>query len=191
MENLKLIGDRFICNIAQPENSPGGLFVVNRDPRKQRIKPDAYVGVVEKVGPDCRLVKEGQKVVVRRWVYSQHDVDDERIVARERQILMLDDETPYPGVVAMKVSDDLPKTNLVIPDTVKAQKRRSQSYSGRVIASGCFDYKKNDLLWVERRDSGQFFLGKDILVFKNEPDRMNGDFPVLAIEDKEPTLEVV
>ncbi len=191
MIDFELIGDKFICNIAQPENSPGGLFVVQRDPRKHRLPPDAYVGMVEKVGPGCELLRVGQKVVVRRWVYRQFDLDDERIVAREGQVLILNDDTPFPGVVVLKMKPNEVKTSLIVPDTVKDKKRRTQSYEGDVIASSSYSIKKGEHIWVEKRDSGQYFLTRDILVFKNEQDSMNGDYPVLMKSEPAPLLQLV
>lgn len=188
---FNLIGNRFIVNIAQPENSPGGLFVVNRDPRKHRIPPDAYVGIVEKVGPTCQFLYPGQKVVVRRWIYRQHDIDDERLLAYESQVLILDETKPYPGVVVLKLIEQPVATSLIIPDTIKDRKKKAPAYHGRVVASGSNSFKENDLLWVERRDRGQYFLGHDVLVFKDEIDSFGGMGPVLMKGVRVPQFEVV
>lgn len=190
MEAFELVGDKFVCNIAQPENSPGGLFMVNRDPRKHRLPPDAYVGIVERVGPDCQLIYVGQKIVVRRYIYKQFDLDSERIIAREHQVLMLDDKTPFPGVVVIKLKSEEIKTTIIVPETVKDKRKRAQSYEGTIIASSSSGCNIGDHIWIEKRDSGQYFLSRDILVFKNEPDSMTGDLPILCKMEKIPELQL-
>lgn len=193
MLGLKVIGTNFVLNICQPENTPGGIFVTNRDPRRQRVKLDAYVGVVEETGGSCKLVQPGMRVVIKRWEYKQHDLDDERIIAQERELLILNDTTPAPNVVVMNIIVDKPKTNLTLPQTLIPKKLAF--HYGEVIASNClFDgelIKPGDLLWVERRDRDQFLQGANRLVFKDTPDVWNGASPILMIGKKIPMLQVV
>lgn len=196
LENFKLLGDHFICNIALPENDASGLARVYRDPRFLRVKPDAYVGIVESKGPGCRYVQEGQKVVLKRWVYNQHDVDEERIVARERELLILNDTTPAPGVAVMKIKPFQPSAGVLIPQTLKPKK--PSCYEGEVIASNMQvkwgdevrRIRPKDILWVERRERDQFFLTENILVFKNTPDSATGEPPVLMVGVKSPVFQM-
>lgn len=194
MDGFKVLGTNFILNIAQPENTPGGIFVTNRDPRRQRIKLDAYVGIVEEVGAGCKLVEPGMRVVVKRWEYRQHDIDDERLICKERELLILDDKTPAPDVIVMELVLDVPKTNLTLPHNFRPKK--APYHFGAVIAADCttFDGEKivpGDILWVERRDSDQFLQGATRFIFKNTPDIWNGSSPILMVGKKTPKLQVV
>lgn len=116
---VRLRGRNFLVNVALPENSPGGLFLVNRDPRKQRKKPDVYVGVVEETGPECFLVKPGDKISFKRWEWQQMDVDDERIVAREKDLVVLAGDIPAPGMIVVKLDSQAPKAAIALPDTIR------------------------------------------------------------------------
>lgn len=162
--NFVLDGDHLVVHIAIPENSPGGLAVVNRDPRKQEYKPDAYVGIVEKVGPDCELVAPGDKIVFERWEYSQHDVDEERILIREVDVLILGDKQPAPGIVAIQVLDVDVKTDLVVPDTVR--EAPSKYWFGRCTASGSESVQPGQFVWARKMDSYQYRLAKYTVVFR-------------------------
>lgn len=165
-EGFKLFGRNFIVNIAIPENSPSGLFVVNQDPRKFRIKPAAYAGTVEEVGGGCTLVKPGDKIVVERWMYTQMDVDDERIIAREDEILICADDIPAPGVIVLRLIEEAaPKiAELALPDTAHAPKKNY--YLGQVEKTASWIASEDELLWLEKHDSGQFVYGGGRLAFR-------------------------
>lgn len=190
---FNVIGKNFVLNIAQAENTPGGIFVTNRDPRRQRVKLDAYVGLVEAVGSRCELVRPGMRVVVKRWEYKQHDLDDERIVAQERELLILDDSTPAPGVVVMNLYVEKPKTNLSLPQTYVPKKL--QFHVGEVVVANCSFAEEvieaGDILWVERRERDQFLQGSNRLIFKDSRDSWNGASAMLMIQKKARVLEVV
>lgn len=162
--DFRLDGDHLIVNIVLPENSPAGLFVVNRDPRKADYKPDAYVGVVEAVGPDCGLVAVGDKIVFERWQYSQHDADEERIMIREVDVLILRDEKPAPGIIAIQVLDEEIKSTVIVPDTV--QPTPSKYWFGRVTATGSDEVKVGQFVWANKMDSYQYRLAKHTVVFR-------------------------
>lgn len=161
-----LNSDHFLANIALDENLPGGLTAVMRDPRKQRVKPAAYVGKIEEVAATCRLVKPGDKVVFERWDYDQFDVDDERIIARENQLLILDGETPAPGVIVFKLVDQsTPKTTLALPPGVDHKKLNT--YCGMVLASAVDKYEPGEMLWFQKGDMGQFMYADGRMAFRD------------------------
>lgn len=162
--NFQLDGDYLIVNLALPENSPGGLAVVERDPRKAEYKPDAYVGIVEQVGPDCTLVEVGDKIVFERWEYSQHDIDEERILIREVDILILKDEKPAPGIIAIQVLDEEIKSDIIVPDTARAPE--SKYWFGRVSATGSGQAEVGQFVWARKMDSYQYRLAKHTVVFR-------------------------
>lgn len=172
-------------NIAQPENSSAGLSVVNRDPRKQDYKPDAYVGVVEEIGPDCTLVKIGDQVVVERWEYSQFDIDEERLLVREIDILILQESEPAPGIVVMQIELDEIKTSLIVPDTYQPESYKH--YFGKIVASADPDVEVGKFAWVVKMDSYQYRIGNHTLVFRSMPDTI----VMQGVEIKQPVLEVV
>lgn len=200
---FNLFGDTCVINISLSDSKTGVLLVSN-DPRKQDVKPDCYVGTVEAIGPACKLVKPGDKVVVERWEYSQHDIDDERIWCREIDILILDGGKCAPGVVAMHTFD-FKKGDVIIPDTV--YKNPSRYYFGKVISSGyqcdpkkvehvceceycvvgkkcwlglCDHVKEGDFIWVMYMDSYQYRLGDHTFIFRWQPDiiRIKGELEV-------------
>lgn len=162
--DFQLDGDHLIVNIALPENLPAGLVAVNRDPRKAEYKPDAYVGIVEHIGPDCTLVAVGDKVVFERWEYSQHDIDEERIMIRQVDVLVLKGEQPAPGIIAIQVLDTDVKTDLVVPDTI--QEAPSKYWFGRVTATGSESVEVGQLVWAMKMDSYQYRLAKHTVVFR-------------------------
>lgn len=165
-KEMTLFSDHFLLNIAMDENLPGGLTAVERDPRKFRIKLSAYVGRVEEVAPTCKLVKVGDKVVVERWEYDQLDIDDERIIAREDQLLILGNQTPAPGVIIFKLFDQTkPVTNLTLPETLSLPE--PMSYSGMVMASAREAYEPGEILWFQKSDKGQFRYGDNMMAFRD------------------------
>lgn len=162
-ENFRLHRDHLCVNISLPEND-NGIINLNRDPRKQRIKPDVYVGVVEDVGPGCAMVKVGDKVCLERWEYGQWNVDDQRLIAREIDILVLGEKEPAPGVVVMKLLNQQVKTNLTLPQN--AQPKKASYYCGIVQCSGNPDVEPGEIVYVPRREDFQYRLGADRLVFR-------------------------
>ncbi len=162
-ESFQIDGDFLIVNIALPENL-GGLAVVNRDPRKTDYRPDVYVGVVEKIGPECELVGVGDKIVFERWEYSQHDVDEERVMIREVDVLILKDEAPAPGIVAIQVLDEDVKTDLIVPDT--AYKKDLKYWFGRVMASGTDEVAVGQFVWARKMDSYQYRRAQHTVIFR-------------------------
>ncbi len=175
-KDFKLLGDHCLVNIASKEETKG-LTVLSSDPRKWRIKPDAYVGTVEEVGTRCSLVQPGDKVVIERWEYKQFNVDDERIIGNASQIMIVN-EKPAPGVVVMHLVNQLPKTNLVLPENViKREKKKSLLYCGRVLASASKTVSPGDVAWVERRERHQYQMADGRFVFINVQDSW-GEFPI-------------
>lgn len=160
---FKLYGRHFIVNIALPENQ-GGILNLNRDPRKQRLKPDVYVGIVEEVGPDCQYLEVGQKICLERWEYQQQDIDDERIIADEVDVLVLGDTLPAPGCVVIKLIDQTPKTSLVISQALRPPK--PTYYCGLVQCSGVPQVERGEIIYIPRKDDFQYRLGADRLVFR-------------------------
>ncbi len=185
-EDWTLSGDHFCINIAAPENLANGLINPNRDPRKQRKKPDVYIGKVEEVSPRCRLVKVGDTVVVERWEWQQMNLDDERLVARERDLLVLDSDIPAPGIMVLQLAVEKVKTELIVPDTYQAPK--SMTYHGKVIATNAnLGYGEvGEEVYVEASDYGQFRDGQGRLYFRT------GKYAnVLLRLKREPVLEVI
>lgn len=160
-----LVGDHFVANISLPENHPGGLSVVERDPRKQDEKPDCYVGIVEAVGPDCRFLKVGDKVVFERWEYTQLDMDEERLIAREIDLVVMPDEKPAPNAVAFQILDDRQAKykELILPEMALAGLDVGYHF-GKVTGSGCVDMSEGDFVWVMKMDSNQFRVGRHTVV---------------------------
>lgn len=161
-EEVKIYGRKFLANVALPENSPGGLFLVNRDPRSQRRKPDVYVGVVEEVGEDCLFVKPGDKVCFKRWEWQQLNIDSERMVAREEDLVILANETPAPGVIVVKLIQNKLVTTLALPDTLRAV-RSAPTLKGEVIAHSPYlmghlkgKILKGDILFFEKSKDEQW-----------------------------------
>lgn len=165
-----LLGKHFIANIALDETLPGGLTAIKRDPRTLRLKMDAYVGRVERTGPGCTLVKVGDTVVIERWSYQQHDLDDERLIARERDVLVLAGEVPAPGVAVLQLEKREPPkvAGLVTPDTVTVAP--PVFYFGRCCASRHSMLEEGKLYWIEKRDWGQFKTPAGLLAFRVDKD---------------------
>lgn len=166
-QECRLLGEHFCVNIALEENS-GGLVRIERDPRRMRIKPAAYVGTVEECAASCKLVKTGDKVVLERWIYEQVDVDSERIIARERDLLILANETPGPNVLVLQImKDEPPKMLFMVPDTWEPAPR--QYYCGMVLASSSKVGEPGEILWVQKSDLGQFvYADGERVAFRND-----------------------
>lgn len=162
-----LYGRHFLINIALPEVAQAGLVSVSRDPRKHRIKPACYVGTVEEVGPRCTMVKPGDRIVVERWTYQQYDVDEERLIAREDQVIVLANDTPAPNVMVLRlIQDNQVKSSLYIPDTHEPLK--TPYYHGEIIATNAHpEYGEvGEEIFCEAYDYGQFHDGKGRLFFR-------------------------
>lgn len=185
----QLVGTKCVINISsEPQRS--NLTVLSTDPRKWRIKPDAYTGVVEEVGPECDVIQPGDRVVVERWQYKQTDIDDERIFADESQVLVYQkknkdgtfgEETCMVGVVVMRLISQLPKTQLTLPDDVlQRQKKKTFLHMGRITNSGSKTVKVGEIAWVERRERHQYLTGDGRLMFINCQDSW-GEYPIWMI----------
>ena len=175
-ENTRVNGRWFVANIALPENDLStGLTLIHRDPRKQKRLPDAYLAVVEKTGPLCTLVKTGDKVVVERWSWQQDYIDEQRMWARESEVLVLANNEPAPGVIAVLLEDQKPKVQLTLPDRIKPWERRY--FFGKLLAPDVFYLpddeviKENEYVWIMKLDHDQFMLGENCLVMRvTDPD---------------------
>lgn len=166
-EQWQLLTDHFIVNVALPENFSSGLINISKDPRRQRIKPDAYIGIVEEISPTCRMVKVGDKVVFERWEYQQFNLDDERLIARERDLIVLDGSVPAPNVIVLElINNDEPKTSIIVPQTLL--KKDAPYYYGKILATGAAAWygEVGEELYVEAFDHGQFKDGKGKLFFR-------------------------
>lgn len=188
----QLVGTKCVINIsAEPQRSK--LTMVSRDPRQWRIKPDAYTGVVEEVGPECEIIQPGDRVVLERWQYKQTDIDDERIFADESQVLVYQkkrpdgtfgEETCMIGVVVMRLISQLPKTQLTLPDDViQRQKKKTFLHVGRVTNTGSKTVKVGQLAWVERRERHQYLTQDGRLMFINCQDSW-GEYPIWMLGEK-------
>lgn len=155
-QEIKLTGTKFLVNIVLPEKLPSGLVNVQRDPRKQRLKPACYIGIVEEVGNRCQ-VKVGARVIVERWEWTQQNVDDERMIADERELMMMDDVTPAPGVMVMQlISKKEISSSLFVPETIRFEK--PPYFHGEIIASSANPElgEIGEEVFVEAYETGQF-----------------------------------
>lgn len=186
---LTLLGRHFLVNIARPEKTPDGVAIIQRDPRKDRLKADCYVGVVEEVGTQCTLVKPGMRIVFERWEWQQMNVDDERLIAREKDVMIIGENTPAPGIMILELMDvGTPKTNIVLPQTLRPEEK--PYYHGKVVATSANQYYGlvGEEIFVEKYDSGQFRDGQGRLIFRT--DRVA--FVLMRVErTKEPVLTVI
>lgn len=190
-KEVKLTGHHFLINIAVPENTSNGLFVLEKDPRKFKRKPDCYVGVVEEVGSDCFLVKPGDKIVFRRWEWEQYNVDDERLIAEETDLLVLASEVPAPGVIIVRTISDAPKTSLFVPQNIRQEKK--PSIRGEVVAHSEYSLGelkgidiKGKVIHFQRSDTNQWTYGNGLMAIK-----VCSYFEILAIEERVPELTVI
>lgn len=181
-----LYGEHFVVNISQ-EQKKAGLTLFSSDPRKWREKPDAYPGVVEETGPYCVYVEKGDRVLVERWVYKQFDFDEERLIAKENQVLLFQKkiainkfgpETPTNGVVVLQLAKSELKTPLIVPERVRrAQEKKRQVYMGKVLMSASKEAKVDEIIWVEKRERYQYRTPDGRLIFINCQDSW-GEFPI-------------
>ncbi len=198
------IGEHFVVNISQ-EPQKTGIALLSSDPRQWRQKPDAYSGIVEEVGPRCESIEKGDRVLIERWTYKQFDLDDERLIAKEHQVLIYQKalklkpgnadsnknvyavkygpETPTLGVVVLQLSKtdmtkDKTASNLIVPDDVRrAAEKKRRIYMGKVLMSASKDAKVGELLWVEKRERYQYRTPDGRLIFINQKDSW-GEWPI-------------
>jgi chaperonin GroES len=163
----ELAGRHFIANIAVDTKTDSGLEIVQSNPRKWRLPPDAYVGRVEETGPRCQLVRAGDLATIQRWSYIQMDLDDERIQAHEDHLLLVNGN-PVNGVVALEIVKDIPKSQgLILPEkAVENEMRYSTSYCGTVLKSSTDELREGNLAWIKKADADQWKLGKDKIIFR-------------------------
>lgn len=184
LEGKTLAGDHFKANIAFEENHPSGLVLFNRDPRRGKKKPDAYAGVVLDASPNCKYAKIGDNIVFERWDWQQFDLDDEKIIARERELIIVNDE-PVPGYIIFQLEDLSPeKTKLIVPHTY--EKPTAKTLAGKVLASGVESVLVGENYIFQRSDDYQFHYGDGRMAF-----RVNRGSDLLALYEKQAVLEVI
>jgi hypothetical protein len=190
---IRLIGTKIIVNI-MVKSPTKVLTMAESDPRKWRMKPDAYIGTVEKVGPACEYVAPGDRVVVERWEYKQADWDDQRIIADETQVLVCQKpdgkEAPLPGVVVMDlINHVITKAPIIVPGRVIEHQRKKQTvYYGRVTATGSRTVQVGQYIWVEKRERHQYRYADGRFSFINLADSW-GQYPILMVAERQ--MEVV
>lgn len=196
LTSLQLLGTKCVFNISsEPQKSK--LTMVSTDPRKWRHKPDAYASLVEYVGPFCELVELGDRALIERWEYKQVDVDDERVIGNESQVLVYQKkqekgwgpEIPAPGVVVMQLIERALTNTLLVPDRVKKEQDRKRFlYFGKVTNSGSTVVKIGDYCWVEKRERHQYRTPDGRLMFINCQDSW-GEYPIWMTGTKTSTEE--
>ena len=169
-----------VLNIALPEFTETGLQrpEQERDPRRWRIKPDAYVATVERVGSACEIIKPGYSVTAQRWQFLQLDIDSERICASEDHILTYRTpdgfESAMPGVCVGKILPLERESPIVMAEGIFSLKDECPLFHVEIIASNKEDVDlKNHDHWPEvgehfllkKWDGYQWKLGTDKLVF--------------------------
>lgn len=170
--SYKIIGDGLIANIALPVEE-AGIIQLNRDPRKFDRKADCYEGVVTEVGAQCKLCKPGDKIVFTRWVYSQSDVDDERIALREVDLVVVNNRCVN-NFVAVKIYEPPKKTDLIVPETREVKR----NFWGQVIdmdvnsktPPDTLEVKEGDIILFQRMEDYQYRVGVHTVVFRNDYD---------------------
>jgi len=173
MEGFTLAGPNFKASIALPDNHPSGIVLFDKDPRKGKKRPDAYAGVVLDVGSSCSLVKIGDNVVFERWDWKQLDLPQEQIVAREREILVVNDQ-PVNNVVIFQLEDlDFKTTQILVPHTY--EKPPKAALFGKVVASDYVGVSVGERYIFEKLDSNQYYYGDGRMAF-----RVQGDWNLLA-----------
>lgn len=172
-EGFKLSGPNFKASIALEQNHSSGIVLLNKDPRNGKKRPDAYAGIIMDVGSSCDLVKIGDNVVFERWDWKQVDLPDAMIVARERELLIVN-EKPVMNCVIFELEDfELKNTKIIVPHTL--EKPPKKSLFGKVIASSYNGVYPNDRYIFESLDSNQYYYGDGRMAF-----RIQGDWNLLA-----------
>lgn len=163
---FRLANDYFIANIALPETDEAtGLERPNRDPRKMRIKPDAYAATVEHTGPDCTL-KPGDRIVVERMEWIQTNVDDERIIAPERDVLVVNGK-PVRGASVVE-TEDLEKPRTTSLEIFEYRPVKREYVFGRIVATDSERFKVGDAVWLAKSERNQWGLGGKGMIFRDD-----------------------
>lgn len=188
-----LAGHHFIGNVIYPNKIKSNeLILPDQDPRNARLKPDAFPVLVEEVGPRCSFVSPGDTVVIERWMWKQFNVDKERMIASEADLLILNNSIPAPGVIVMKIIEDVKKSPLIIPQTSKP---KNQSYvHGLIVNSSHPSFREGIEIWVEKLDHNQYrFEDKMIFRVNEEMARVLGtsSVSIKPTEARKIELEVV
>lgn len=165
-ENFKLHGKNFILNIQLP-GIMDGIITVNRDPRKLRIKPQAYAGLVEKVGDGCTKVKPGDRVIVERFSWIQINVDDERIIASEKDLLILGNGVPNNGIGVIDIIEDQKPVSATLNTDAIAVPTKEYIF-GSICACSSNVFKKGDLAWIAKSDRDQWNIGSTKFAFRED-----------------------
>ena len=180
----RLAGKHYIANIAVDEKTLSGLAIVDRDPRKWRFPPDAYVGRIEETGPLCKLVKPGDVATIQRWTWLQLDLDDERICGGEDHILLVNG-VPVNAVVVVKLIPQIkPKTAALILPGAEKQEKKYSYYNGEIISTSVSAVKLGDKVWLKKGDRDQWKLGADKLVFRWDNPESDPFSNLMATQEK-------
>lgn len=164
LDGYSLGGDYFKASIALEGNHPSGITLLNKDPRSGKKKPDAYAGIILDVSSNCKLLKIGDNVVFERWDWQQFDLNEEQIAARERDLIVVNDE-PVAGYIIFQIEDlNKKKTDLIIPQTIEKQK--TATLFGKVVASGVKDVNVGERYIFEHMDSYQYYYGNGLMAFR-------------------------
>ena len=182
--DFKLAGKHYIADIAIDDKTPGGLQVVERNPRKWRIPPDAYVGIIEEVGPRCELVKVGDRATIERWTWLQLDIDDDRILGSEDHVLLVNG-APVNGVlVGILIPDHEKKSRDIILPFEENKEKLFSYYHVKIIATSVKDVEVDDELWIKKYDRDQWKLGKNKLVFRWDDPEKNQMSNIMLLKKK-------
>jgi hypothetical protein len=161
-DGARLYGDHFIANILKAAEPHPQIVILDPDPRNQRMKPDAFPVVVEETGPTCELVRPGDRIVLERWQWAQHEIGEGRFVAREREVLVCENSVPAPGVIVVDVIDGERKPwGLALPQTYKPAARKY--VHGRISRSAYSNFKVGWEIWFEKYEHGQYRFNDKII----------------------------
>lgn len=181
----QLAGKNFIANVAVAAKTEVGIEMVNRNPRKWRLPPDAYSGTVEEAGPRCDLLKVGDNVTIQRWSYLQLDIDDERMHAHQDHVLLVNGH-PVNGVLVLVLVKELEKkSGLILLETaVEKEHQYCPSWHGIVYKTSVPDVKEGDHIWIKKSSSEQWKIGKDKIIFRWDKPETNEMTNIMAIGEK-------
>lgn len=181
-----LAGDHFLADIALSSHSKAGIILPERDPRRQKKKPDAYAGKILDVSPWCERVKKDDLVVFERWDWQQEDARNERIIARERDLIIVN-EKPCSDYIIFQLEDlsyIRPTLSQLIPQTM--EKSKPAALAGVVISSSVDGYNEGERYIFQYMDSYQFHYGDGRVAF-----RYGKGADILAKYESTGVLEVV
>ena len=169
-KDFKVDGRHFIANIYLSAMDPVTDMIrpdSHRDPRKLRIKPKVYRGVIEEAGDLCKEIKKGDEVLIERWDYIQINVDEQRILCHEKDVLVVSNK-PLTGVAVLGlIEDQKPKSESLNLDPVEELDK--EYYFGQVLVD-TDRFKKSDYLWLAKLERDQFKMGENILIFREAED---------------------